>query len=746
MCLKWSVLHGRRICPGCERWKYDHPQRGVCPRCRHEAHLGRDGFCKPCLQAIRAEDDAEWALRVPGVRPRALQLTVGSYRHYAIRARPIVESQSSERWVSAAWKTKLNRQHAVEQDHSALLEPQMWGQLPLFTMARTLTRDTGRALATRPLSGWDRAEAVLLELTARWGMGRDWRSQVTEMVRIALALREADGVELTCEQLLRSLPRLGDVVCEVLLGAGLVVSGSALELRLASRSCGDCGAWMAEGTSAGFLCDPCREWRRCRHYQPGQCARCGRDGLALGAGHCRACHPYRTDGQTMLVGQQLAIDLPARPDGPNHAPPTGAPVPDPADTPASTLGPGQEELFTMRRDWSPVLARLSGLALADVPLSEAATALVEDFAELRRDLTETGLRKNVRTLTFLVYWLGVANAVHERDIYDLAQLDGHLAAKPVCQFLRTRGLLIDDPALHRDRDLVWLERVLATLPPDVADEVRAWADVLRTQGPRQDEPRSWESIRSYLTHLRPVLTAWTQAGMTSLREATADHLQDALDALDGAARRQLAITLRSLFRVLKREKLVFRDLARGLPVGDLTGIPRPVPSDVLAGLLDRATTAFARLAIALAAVHAVPASEIRTALAADLNLARGTLVLRRGMRRHTLYLEEFTHRLAADWLTYRHRRWPTSVNPHLLVTQKTALDPDHPAVGRITMQLNLVLPKGQTLDKLRQDRILDEAFATGDPLKLMRLFGITEDTAMRYVTTAYPERTAKLPR
>ncbi|MFI8454728.1 hypothetical protein [Kitasatospora sp. NPDC085464] len=124
----------------------------------------------------------------------------------------------------------------------------------------------------------------------------------------------------------------------------------------------------------------------------------------------------------------------------------------------------------------------------------------------------------------------------------------------------------------------------------------------------------------------------------------------------------------------------------------------------------------------------------------------GTLVLRRGMRRHTLYLEEFTHRLAADWLTYRHRRWPTSVNPHLLVTQKTALDPDHPAVGRITMQLNLVLPKGRTLDKLRQDRILDEAFATGDPLKLMRLFGITEDTAMRYVTTAHPERTTKLPR
>ncbi|MEV6251064.1 hypothetical protein AB0M38_33585 [Streptomyces sp. NPDC051742] len=56
------------------------------------------------------------------------------------------------------------------------------------------------------------------------------------------------------------------------------------------------------------------------------------------------------------------------------------------------------------------------------------------------------------------------------------------------------------------------------------------------------------------------------------------------------------------------------------------------------------------------------------------------------------------------------------------------------------------LPKNVTLVGLRQDRMLYEAFATGDPLKLMRLFGITAQTAMRYVGAACPERTAKLPR
>ncbi|WP_327310048.1 hypothetical protein OG730_43555 (plasmid) [Streptomyces sp. NBC_01298] len=56
------------------------------------------------------------------------------------------------------------------------------------------------------------------------------------------------------------------------------------------------------------------------------------------------------------------------------------------------------------------------------------------------------------------------------------------------------------------------------------------------------------------------------------------------------------------------------------------------------------------------------------------------------------------------------------------------------------------VPQGLTLVGLRQDRILNEAAETADPLRLMRLFGITEKAAMHYVTTAHPERTAKLPK
>ncbi|WP_234360611.1 hypothetical protein [Streptomyces europaeiscabiei] len=84
------------------------------------------------------------------------------------------------------------------------------------------------------------------------------------------------------------------------------------------------------------------------------------------------------------------------------------------------------------------------------------------------------------------------------------------------------------------------------------------------------------------------------------------------------------------------------------------------------------------------------------------------------------------------------------LSTHLLVSQKTAVDPDHPAVS--TGLLSGGLPRGLTLSGLRQDRILNEVSESADPLRLIRLFGITEQTAMRYVTAAHPERTAKLPR
>ncbi len=82
--------------------------------------------------------------------------------------------------------------------------------------------------------------------------------------------------------------------------------------------------------------------------------------------------------------------------------------------------------------------------------------------------------------------------------------------------------------------------------------------------------------------------------------------------------------------------------------------------------------------------------------------------------------------------------------PLQVLSQRSALDPDHPPVGKTLLRSDV--PQGLTLAGLRQDRILNEAVETADPLRLMRLFGIKEATAMHYFTVAHPERMAGLPR
>jgi hypothetical protein len=89
-------------------------------------------------------------------------------------------------------------------------------------------------------------------------------------------------------------------------------------------------------------------------------------------------------------------------------------------------------------------------------------------------------------------------------------------------------------------------------------------------------------------------------------------------------------------------------------------------------------------------------------------------------------------------LVERHRRWPLSANPYLIVNPITAMHVDQPAVG--VSNFHALRDRiGINFTRLRQDRFLDEARETADPVRLMRLFGITSHTAIHYVRAAHPE-------
>ncbi|MGW0606902.1 hypothetical protein [Streptomyces sp. NPDC002644] len=97
-------------------------------------------------------------------------------------------------------------------------------------------------------------------------------------------------------------------------------------------------------------------------------------------------------------------------------------------------------------------------------------------------------------------------------------------------------------------------------------------------------------------------------------------------------------------------------------------------------------------------------------------------------------LDDYTAEAIGEYLAYRHRRWPNSTNPHLLVSRNTATTTT--AVGTFWMdRLVKDLPVG--VDRLRQDRILEEALASGaDPLHLAHVFSLGAETSLRHTTPA----------
>jgi hypothetical protein len=81
------------------------------------------------------------------------------------------------------------------------------------------------------------------------------------------------------------------------------------------------------------------------------------------------------------------------------------------------------------------------------------------------------------------------------------------------------------------------------------------------------------------------------------------------------------------------------------------------------------------------------------------------------------------------YLDMRRQRWPDTANPHLFVTKHT---------GRRTEECSkrwiwLTIGPDLSIAAIREDRILDEAYATGgDVRRLAGLFGLSIQGGTRY--------------
>jgi hypothetical protein len=130
--------------------------------------------------------------------------------------------------------------------------------------------------------------------------------------------------------------------------------------------------------------------------------------------------------------------------------------------------------------------------------------------------------------------------------------------------------------------------------------------------------------------------------------------------------------------------------------------------------------------------HALPGTTITGLTLDDIDFDRATLTAA-GHRRP---LDQLTKDAIISYLAYRTRRWPRTANRHLLLSRLSALQDGPVSPWWISER---IIRWKSTLAELRQDRVLEEAAATGtrDPMHIAMMFGLHPNTAQRYVDAAH---------
>jgi len=492
-------------------------------------------------------------------------------------------------------------------------------------------------------------------------------------------------------------------------------------------TCPDCLSWGASYGSQSY-CRACYDFTR-RHGR-GQCAGCQR-GIAVKKGHCRLCWlqagiaaagrrrliaaDFAATGywQLSLAGMsRLGSTGPARQDPPDRpAPPDAAS----AWIQLQLSGPG-ESLHLDKRHWAA--SAVTGPALAQARHIAATLAGVRGWND--RIITETSRALAVVLAGHqpgeMIAWSQLPAALHRRD----------LSITRTAEILALAGLLDDD----RIPSFTSLTRArLALLPAPMAAGVRDWLRT-RSQGGPRSRPRDEHTVRMNFNRVHPLLLRWARH-YTHLREVTAADVIAATEPLPPSRRRQALTALRSLFGHAKKTGAIFRDPTRGIrdPQRPLLFI-QPLQTAEIDQATSAAATPAARLAVALAAVHAARPKTIRELHLDDIDLGSRRLVIAGSARP----LDDLTASLLLAWLQHRGRRWPGTANPHLIINQQTAM-----TTRAVSENWLAASCRGLTanLERLRVDRQLEEALTCGaDPLHLAAVFGIDDTTAIKYATIA----------
>ena len=492
-------------------------------------------------------------------------------------------------------------------------------------------------------------------------------------------------------------------------------------------SCPDCLSWGACYGSQSY-CRACYDFTR--RYDRSECAGCRRV-IAVKKGHCRLCWlqaGIAAAGRRRLAPEdfepsgywQLSLAGMSRLGGTGpapQAPPAG--TADPAAAPGWTQlqlsGPG-ESLDFDKRHWA-------ASAITSPALQQArniAAGLAAACGWNARIVTETGRALAVVLAGHqpgdMIAWSQLPAALHRRD----------LSITRTAEILDLAGLLHDD----RIPSFTSLAQArLALLPAPMAADTGHWLRT-RAQGGTRSRPRSTDTVRMNLNRVHPLLLEWA-GHYTHLREVTTADIIAATEPLHGSLRRQTLTALRSLFGHAKKTGTIFRDPTRGVRDGQRPLILiQPLQPAEMDQATSAAVTPAARVAVALAAIHAARPKTIRELHLGDVDPGNRRLVIAGRARP----LDDLTRSLLLAWLQHRGRRWPGTANPHLIINQQTAMTTRAVSENWLTESCRGLTA---TLERLRVDRQLEEALTCGaDPLHLAAVFGTSDGTAIKYAAIA----------
>ncbi|MER6952489.1 hypothetical protein [Streptomyces sp. NPDC000618] len=490
-------------------------------------------------------------------------------------------------------------------------------------------------------------------------------------------------------------------------------------------SCRGCLAWGVYRRHS-WLCWTCRWWRS--HYPVGTCAYCDRTTSINGSGACRLCwenarrvqqpgravHPEDADRH----GQQLFLaNLQYDTTGAHRrrlARERHERVHRPTDEPLALTGWRQPLLFRL----PPHFAAVKKRALTqDSPLLRHCTPTLREHAERH------GWSK--RQTNAVAHTLKLLDALQDSPGTKIRASDVLASTRYGATIVSTLEILDAAHLLEDDRTLA-VERYFAQhtvgLPSGMTDQLQLWFDTMlrgSDKTPRR-RARHVETIHMHILGMAPLWRTWAAQGHISFAEISTEDVTRALP-VKGTNRVFADQGLRSLFTVLKAHRRVFTNPMRHLSAARPNAtVPVPLDTQRIRDALNSPNPACA-LAVALVAFHALTGPELQALTVTDIVDGR----LRIGPR--TIPLAGPVKSRLVAYLDHRQRTWPQSINPHLFISRKTAGRTR--AVGRQFPWVEI----GVTSQALRDDRILQEIYATGgDVRRLCDFFGIGITAAMRY--------------